>query len=151
MNYLRADGNWATPPDTVGTGMTLLGTPSLSGGAFTVTGIAAGYRWILIEYENLSTDFTTDIQVQISSTNGAAWGTAVSIATGISSSTQITGTAIIMNASSAITTKTLHYVNADANGLQMISTNTAAVVDAVRVIENAGSLDAGTVRIYGVK
>lgn len=139
-------------------GMTLLGTlTTTSGTTQSLTSIAAGYRALYCEHDGVSSNTgTTDtLRVALSSTNGAAYGTAVNYGAAVADSTLTHGALWINNISSttaAAKTLLIAVTNPAASLTAGISTNTAAVVDAIRFSFASGaSFDAGTIRIYGVK
>lgn len=150
----------ATAPEWAagGTSMTLLGTLTTTSGATqSLTGIAAGYRQLYCEVEGVSfTASTITLTLALSSTNGAAYGTArnISVAFG-GASTSGSGAITIFNVSSVvIDAKAASSVMATSAGAAtgvdaVLATNTAAVVDAIQF--SGGTFDAGTIRVYGVK
>jgi len=96
--------------------------------------------------------------LEISSTNGAAYGNSVAIsAASGSAGASLSGTVRISNVSSTIAaSRGVLALVAPSIGsptatvaLNIMNTNTAAVVDAIRF--GGGNFDAGTIRVYGVK
>lgn len=144
--------------DSVGGGMTLLGTlTTTSGTTQSLTGIASGYRKFYIEVENVSNSVTTtaNLQVALSSTNGAAYGTAGAIATITSAADIVNGWFEIGGVASLVanakTADGMLVVNTNASAVNRLTpTNTAAAADAIQFSWSANSFDAGTIRIYGV-
>lgn len=147
---------WQTPAS-----YTLLGTlTTTSGSTQSLTGIAAGYRYLYCEVDGVSfSGGSTTLNVATSSTNGAAYGTAGVISgSTASASTSISGVVEVVNISATATVaKVATSALNDNSGIGMsvasvlAPTNTAAVVDAIRFSASTGSFDAGSIRIYGVR
>lgn len=142
-------------------GMTLLGTlTTTSGTTQSLTSIAAGYRQLYCEIQGVSLAAINQIlTVALSSTNGAAYGTAVNIST-ILGNTGATfdGWLVIGNISATQANgKIMQPFVRESNGpalfttIAAVATNTADVVDAIRFGVTGSSFDAGTIRVYGVK
>lgn len=158
-SYTKANGT-AVVVAAAGS-MTLLGTlTTTSGTTQSLTGIAAGYRQLYCEFEGCSHDSGgTDgkLQVKLSSTNGAAYGTAADVISAVVNSAQTAnGVLTVFNVSSIVAASKWYFsvytgaTTSSATGT--VSTNTAAVVDAIRFLWSQGaSFDAGTIRVYGVK
>ena len=158
LKFLKADGTWATPSAS---SMTLLGTlTTTSGTTQSLTSIAAGYYQLYIEIEGVSfVSGSSQITLALSSTNGAAYGTAQNIAPVIGTS----GSAYQGYITVGMVSSTSQYqpangyivIGAPASAgsysptTTILQTNTAAVVNAIRFA--GGTFDAGTIRIYGVK
>jgi hypothetical protein len=159
---LLDDADAATMRTTLGVstgGMDLLGTlTTTSGSTQSLTDIAAGYRKFYIELENVSNgvNAVSNLQVALSSTNGAAYGTAGGIAAISSAADIINGWFEIGNVSSTVanakTADGMLVVNTASSGVNRHTpTNTAARADAIQFSWSANSFDAGTIRIYGVR
>jgi len=143
-----------------GEGMTLVGTLSTTSGTTqSLTGIAAGYKELVLELDGVSLIGTTDtLMLALSSTNGAAYGTAVAISGAITAgSNSWDGQVRVTNVSAAATGSkvaiSLIRLSTGTPSLTMAlpQTNTAAVVDAIRVSTSGGAaFDAGSIRVYGV-
>lgn len=160
-NVLTSNGTAWVSSAPVSGGMTLLGTlTTTSGTTQSLTGIASGYRQLYCEFDGVSFNSGAGaIQVALSSTNGAAYGTArtTSASIGVGADT-LSGFIIIGNVSSTIADAKTALCAVAMNGAAPTvfaaspPTNTAAVVDAVRFTSSAGNaFDAGTIRVYGVK
>lgn len=140
-------------------GITLLDTlTTTSGTTQTSSTIAAGYKQLYIEFEGVSFTATGVImKLALSSTNGAAYGTARDIAVSLGSpaSNTISGAITVYNISSTVAAaKSAISVSATGAGAgtvtsALLATNTAAAVDKIQF--SGGTFDAGTIRIYGVK
>jgi len=154
MNSGATAPEWATPSSG---GMTLLGTLTTTSGATqSLADIPSGYVQLYCELDGISHNRTTSsmgLTLLLSSTNGAAYGASETLSADISNTTILYGTATISNISSTATAgKQFISQNLDVITGRNISTNTAAVVNAIRFAWNeVGSFDAGTIRIYGVK
>jgi len=154
MNSGATAPEWATPSSG---GMTLLGTlTTTSGTTQSLANIPSGYVQLYCELDGISHNRTSSsmgLTLLLSSTNGAAYGAAENLSADISNITILYGTATISNISSTATAgKQFISQNLDVITGRNISTNTAAVVNAIRFAWNdTGSFDAGTIRIYGVK
>lgn len=150
---------WLDSPAAVqATGMTLLGTlTTTSGTTQSLTNIPAGYRQLYFELEGVSFTVSAALAVALSSTNGAAYTSAVtcsaltgSAAGAIAGSITITGVgSAVSNAkflipSTVATTPNTPYTTGAGMG-----TTTNAAVNAIQF--SGGTFDAGTIRIYGVK
>lgn len=139
------------------TGMTLLGTlTTTSGTTHSLANIPAGYRALYCEFDGVSFASSVTITLELSSTNGAAYGSAQTIATAPGSGADaVSGAVWIENISSTLAAgKVARAVLGHAAGAQLglsvtLGTNTAAVVDAIRFA--GGTFDAGSIRVYGVK
>lgn len=145
-----------------GDSMTLLGTLTMTSGTTqSLTGIAAGYRKLYCEIDGVSgTQSNRSLTLATSSTNGAAYGTAVSISSTLTAASDVwNGWVEVGNISSTVAAgKTALGVVAESGAAlaapiaKSVPTNTAAVVDAVRFAMSAsGNFDAGAIRVYGVK
>lgn len=139
-------------------GMTLLGTlTTTSGSTQDLTGIAGGYRKLYCELDGVSQSSAAAIAVALSSTNGAAYGTAQVLITLSAAGNLVSGWIEIGNIGSTIANgKTAIKVIAEGTTISAITsflppTNTAAAVDAIRFSTATGVFDAGSIRIYGVK
>lgn len=139
-------------------GMTLLGTLTTSSGSTqSLTSIPAGYRQLYCEVDGVSgTSGGSNLTVATSSTNGAAYGSAVTISAGLSAaSASFNGSVTIHNVSSTLTAaKAVHALIGESIAAVFAgtaATNTAAVVNAIRFGISSGSFDAGSIRVYGVK
>jgi hypothetical protein len=154
MNSGATAPEWATPSSG---GMTLLGTLTTTSGATqSLANIPSGYVQLYCELDGISHNRTSSsmgLTLLLSSTNGAAYGADENLSANISNLTILYGTATISNISSTATAgKQFISQNLDVITGRNISTNTAAVVNAIRFAWNdTGSFDAGTIRIYGVK
>ena len=141
--------------------MTLISTLNpTSGSTVSLTDISSTYRKLYIEMENVSgTDSSATFQMQLSSTNGAAYGTAVNLTASVGpSSDTVAGALEVWNIRS-----TVAYAKAVKNGIGInggnptvhtvaISTNTAAACDAIRFKYSGGNFDgSGVIRVYGIK
>lgn len=154
MNAGATAPEWATAASG---GMTLLGTLTTTSGATKeLTSIAAGYRELLLELDAVSSTSSMKFGVELSSTNGAAYGTVVSMQSAFNggASAVLSGTIRIGNISSTVAAAKswscqISDLPASPNA-GTISTNSAAVVDAIRVSTQGGTFDAGSIRIYGV-
>jgi hypothetical protein len=141
--------------------MTLLGTlTTTSGTTQSLTDIAAGYRQLYCEVNGVSFSATRALGVELSSTNGAAYGTAVAVSGTLGTAAgTLDGWLTIGNISSTITiAKTAYPCIRESSTGTIYSTatstvtNTAAVVNAIRfILSGAGNFDAGTILVYGVK
>lgn len=156
LKFLKADGTWAAPSSG---GMTLLGTlTTTSGTTQSLTGIAAGYKQLYFEIEGVSqgSGSARQLTVALSSTNGAAYGTAQNIGPNVDNVN--TGFGFVYNIGSAVAaaksfSAAMSFAAGPSTTLSgVIATNTAAVVNAVRFAwSGSGSFNAGTIRVYGVK
>ena len=139
-------------------GMTLLGTiTATSGTTASLTGLSlSGYKHLHIEVEGVSHNDGSNqaLRIELSSTNGAAYGAAVSVSAGVSASVTLAGFIRVSNINSA--TAAIKHAFAALTGSVLaaaVSTNTAAAVNALRFSWAAGSFDAtgsGIIRVYGV-
>lgn len=156
MNAGATAPEWADAAST--NSYTLLGTlTTTSGTTQSLTDIAAGYREFVCELEGVSLNAAGTLTLALSSTNGAAYGTAATVSNstaaasgtlngiirvvGISSTVAVSKVALpatILGAGTGL------YSTADS-----APTDTAAVVNAIQFA--GGTFDAGTIRIYGVK
>jgi hypothetical protein len=138
--------------------MTLLGTlTTTSGTTQSLTGIAAGYRKLYIELDGVSNSVSSSstLSVSLSSTNGAAYGTAGQLVASTLSSDTISGWIEIGNVSStnanAKSAIGAIAVNTVLTGISRLTpTNTGAQVNAIQFSFSANNFDAGSIRIYGV-
>lgn len=140
--------------------MTLITTlTTTSGSTQSVTSISSTYRSIYCEIDGVSCTGSQSLQIALSSTNGAAYGTAVTItSTAVNSSDTVSGIVEIKNIRSTLTSSKVTVsqlrVNGGTtgNGYVSANTNTAAACDAIRFVwDGGGNFDAGTIRVYGVK
>lgn len=149
--------SWATASSG---GMTLLGTlTTTSGTTQSLTSIAAGYFQFYIEVDGVSfASGSNTLTLALSSTNGAAYGTAQNVAPSIGTAASTYKGPIVVYGVSATSqySVAMSYVTNGAppaspptQTLVAVATNTAAVVNAIRFA--GGTFDAGTIRIYGVK
>jgi len=161
-NVLTSNGTtWASSAPVIG-GMTLLGTlTTTSGTTQSLTGIAAGYLQFYIEVDGVSfASGSSQLTLALSSTNGAAYGTAQNVAPALGTAASTYQGPIVLYGGGTTSqfTVAMSYVStgapptAGATPTQTyiaIGTNTAAVVNAMRFA--GGTFDAGAIRIYGVK
>jgi len=144
-----------------GNSMTLLGTlTTTSGSSQSLTSIAAGYQELVLDIDAVSIIGTTDtLQLALSSTNGAAYGTAVTVSVAIGSGANSwSGQIRVSNVSAVVTgskvAMSLTQLSTGSSNaiVAPLQTNTAAVVNAIRVSTSGGAaFDAGSIRVYGVK
>lgn len=151
--------NWASPAATA---LTLITTLTPSGVASAaVTGVTAGYRQFYFEFDALVCSTAATLTLELSSTNGAAYGAAGTLATWINGGFTIQGAAFAYNVSSAVaagktgsayltTSATSGGTTFSANGNFAAPTNTAAVVNALRIGLTSGTFT-GTIRCWGLK
>lgn len=155
MNAGATAPEWATASSG---GMTLLASGTFTSGATNaITGLTpASYKRYLLEIDGLSHNDGSNqsLRVELSSTNGAAYGSAVTVSAVTSASTPLYGTIEISNINS--TTAAAKHLSGRINASTIAvvgSTNTGAAVNALRFSFSAGSFDAtgaGLVRLYGV-
>lgn len=146
--------------DDVATGgMTLLGTlTTTSGSTASLTSIPSGYRSLRCEIVGVSCSSASYLQLALSSTNGAAYGTAgviVSAALAAASNT-LSGIVDVVGiwstvASVKLASSSLVESSGTLRGAEVATpTNTAAVVDAIQFSWASGNFDGGAIRVYGV-
>lgn len=155
---LTSNGAGALPTfqTTTSGGFTLAGTlTTTSGTTQSLVSIPSGYRWLHCEIDGVDNATIDTLRVEISSTNGAAYGTAVNISAYTFS---LYGYVTIYLAS--LSSATNKMVNAAISGNggaatitdALIATNTAAVINAIRFSWVGGvAFTVGSIRIYGVK
>lgn len=143
-----------------GAGGTLVGTfTTTSGTTQSITGIASGYKYLLCEVEGVSFSASASLTLAVSSTNGAAYGTAqtISAVTG-AGARSLNGIFYVYGMNSTaqiqpfISDLALDNVIPGAAGAEVIAfgaTNTGAVVNAIRVGGGGTAFDAGTIPCYG--
>lgn len=161
VTWLTA-GTGLTITDTTmtasGSALTLLQTlTTTSGSTHQVTGIDSSYREIWCEVNGVSFSGSVTMQLALSSTNGAAYGTAFNIApvTGAAANT-LNGVIRIANIRSTVATgKAVHSLIRATSGVVVETipsqpdTNTAAACDAIQF--SGGTFDAGSISVYGLK
>jgi len=154
LAYVRADGTAIT-----GGGVTLLGTlTTTSGTTQSLTGIG-GYKELYCEIEGVSGSSNGSLQVAVSSTNGAAYGSAAAIVSGSPvAGSALSGICRISSLASTSSSQIRPVMTTQAGSgytagvnVALLATNTAAAVDAVQFSMSAGNFDAGVIRVYGVK
>lgn len=137
-------------------GMVLLQTWSPpSGSSLSLTSINTAYRELHIEFDGVTVSATSNCRIELSSTNGAAWGASTNLQ-GTDSGSSYSGVFRLM--SMRVTTtygkiaKWLFAKDSTAGTLsaQNLVTNTAAAVNAIRLSLSTGSFSGGTIRVYGV-
>lgn len=157
VNAGATAGGWAAP---VSASMTLLGTLTTTSGATqSLTSIPAGYRYLHIEIDGVSfANNTIALNVAVSSTNGAAYGTAGAVAVSQNNGDLLYGVVRINNVGSAVAAAKVAssaLVLGSGTDKSVVAvaapTNTAAVVDAIQFSCPGSTFDAGTIRVYGVK
>lgn len=156
MNSGATAPEWADP--AVSGGMTLIGSATVtSGTTVSFTGLTpASYKRYLLEIEGLSHNDGSArvLRVELSSTNGAAYGAAATVSASELNSAVLYGRIEIGNINS-LTAAAKHIVsilNATVTALAA-ATNTGAAVNAIRLSWASGSFDAtgpGLIRLYGV-
>ena len=154
-NVLTSNGTTWTSTAPVTGSMTLLGTlTTTSGTTQSLTGIG-GYNRFYVEILGVSFTSSVAMTLALSSTNGAAYGTAQTITVTNSAGTlagaiDINGVSSTSQKQSATSVTQTNSTGGTATliGVQ-IATNTAAACDAIRFA--GGNFNAGTIRIYGVK
>ena len=155
-NVLTSNGTtWASSAPAASGGMTLLGTlTTTSGTTQSLTGIG-GYNRFYVEILGVSFTSSVAMTLALSSTNGAAYGTAQTITVTNSAGTlagaiDINGVSSTSQKQSATSVTQTNSTGGTATliGVQ-IATNTAAACDAIRFA--GGTFNAGTIRVYGVK
>lgn len=142
-------------------GMTLLGTiTTTSGTTQPLTNIPSGYKSLRLLFRGVSASGTFGLTLALSSTNGGAYGAAVAITTGtsINIARGVYGVIDIFGYTEAVTGKAISGALVTDNSVLSLGTippgaltNTAAACNALRIGTDAGSLDAGSVEVYGVK
>ena len=160
----EGSGNWRclnyTPASGANTSMELLGTlTTTSGGSHAVTSIPAVYRRLYIEFDQVSFASDAYLLLALSSTNGAAYGTAVQASPTCIAGENLGGYIDVGNIQSNTSNgKSIVIALATSVGgvasqlVQRPSTNTAAACNAIRFQNNAGAaFDAGTIRVWGVR
>jgi hypothetical protein len=180
VNYLRADGTWATPPDTDTDTKyaTLLSSTAFTASSANIsfTSIPATYDDLLFEFLGVSGDnATTNLRLQVSVNNGVAYN-AIAISGITRGSGTVTNTAVTTGAllnGAAVNAAAVFYGSLQIrryaaatsgyfNGFLTRSDagffddfggwiNKSAAIDAVRFSVSAGSFDAGTINMYGIK
>lgn len=141
-------------------GMVSLGSLDMSSGSSVdLTGIPSGYRELYIEIEGISSSSAASLKLALSSTNGAAWGTSQTISQALSSAAAgFSGVIRISNIATTIAggkavLSVLEETGSTAVTGKICSTNTAAIVNALRFTWSAGNFDGGSGlgRVWGVK
>jgi len=140
-------------------GITLLGTlNTASGTAHALTNMPAGYRKLYAEIDGVSGNSTgISVNVALSSTNGAAYGTSHALTSSVPAANTLDGWIEIGNISSTIANAKSVVKSLQTNGTifaiaaGLVPTNTAAVVNAIQFLVTTNAFDAGTIRVYGVK
>lgn len=140
--------------------MTLLGTLTLSSGtSHAVTDIPSAYRKLYIEVDGVSFNASDYLQIELSSTNGAAYGAARQIGPTVTAGDNVAGFVEVgdIRSTSSNGKSLLSAVLSTSNTppsqvVQRPATNTAAACDAIRFSGNGGStFDSGAIRVYGVR
>jgi len=139
-------------------GMTLLGTiTATSGATASLTGLSlSGYKHLHIDVEGVSHNDGSNraLRIELSSTNGAAYGAAVTLMAAVGASVAVTGFIKVCNINSATAAAKHVFAALVASATAAAAaTNTAAAIDAIRFSFSAGSFDAtgsGIIRVYGV-
>lgn len=157
MNAGATAPEWATASSG---GMTLLGTITATSGTTASLGSLSlsSYVFLYLYIEGLSHNDGSpqSIQLALSSTNGGAYGTAVTISVATSATNTLSGYIQIsgINSTIAANKRAFSALNSTATAAS-ISTNTAGVVDAIRLTWTGSfAFDAtgpGIIRVYGVK
>jgi hypothetical protein len=150
-NFLKDDGSWAAA------GRVLIGTMTMSGSNQTLA-IPAGYTRLECEVLNVSnTSGTADFRLELSSTAGAAYGTAIVVEAALGAASLYTGLITIYNVNIAATGSkwfAKQFFNEGASSTTnvgiVIQTNTAAVVNMIRFSLSTNTFDNGTIKVYGV-
>lgn len=155
MNAGATAPEWATASSG---GMTLIGSATVtSGTTVSFTSLTpASYKRYLLEIEGLSHNdgSARALRVELSSTNGAAYGAAATVSASEVQATVLYGRIEIGNINST-TAGAKHLISSlNANNISLAAaTNTGAAVNAIRLSWASGSFDAtgpGLIRLYGV-
>lgn len=149
-----------TASSSSGGGLTLIGTiTTTSGTTQALTSIPNTYKSLRLVFKGVSASSSYGLTLALSSTNGAAYGAAAALTTagGTNSARSYYGTVDIDVYTAAVTGKIAKVALVqDTGGISgstatlAVLTNTAAACVALRVGTDAGTLDAGTVEVYGV-
>ena len=173
VNYLRADGSWNTPPSAI-----LLDTKAFTASSANIdfTSIPSTYDDLLFEFIGLSQDnAAANLRIQVSVDNGSSYtASAISGVTrgsGTVTNSAVTTGAILTGATVAAAAvfygslqirqyaaATSGYFNgfltrSDAGFFDDFAAwiNKSAAINAVRFSTSAGSFDAGSIKMYGIK
>lgn len=139
-------------------GMTLLGTiTATSGTTASLTGLSlSGYKHLHIDVEGVSHNNGSNqaLRIELSSTNGAAYGAFATISAAVGAAVAIYGFIKVSNINSTTAAAKHAFAALTASVMAAaVSTNTADAVNAFRFSWAAGSFDAtgsGIIRVYGV-
>lgn len=173
-NYTRATGAPLIPPSTSGNvltsngsawvsstpvagGMTLVGTISTASGASqSLTSIPAGYKHLLLVFNNVSHNNGSNqwINIEISSDNGSSYSAKSMFSQSVSNATLLSGDGYAHHAGESGSDK---IYRSAVNGLYTdggISISREAtvtgVINAIRISPQAGSFDSGQIKVYTV-
>ena len=158
-NYHRADGTGLV----AGGGFTLIATLTTTSGANqSVTGISNSYRYLYIELEGVSASVSDTLRIQVSNTNGSAYGASLDLQLTFGAAATLSGFIILrgiqLQTSTTIPCMMQFGIHDSGGGstfsdvLVYPNSATPNEIDAINFFfKFAATFDAGTIRVYGVK